>query len=69
MMIDSGSSSSGESFTVIIPGEADVFSDETIDKPKSTIFQHGQTKKRHSEDYFTPFLNRKCLKARGIEII
>jgi len=39
MMIDCGSSSSGESFTVIIPGEADVFSDETIDKPKRAIFQ------------------------------
>jgi hypothetical protein len=69
MLIDCGSSSSGKSFTVIISGEADVFSDETIDKPKSTIFQHAQTKKKHTEDYFTPLLNRKCLKGRSIEII
>jgi hypothetical protein len=34
-----GSSSSGKSFTVIIPGEADIFSDEAIDKPKRAIFQ------------------------------
>jgi len=39
MMIDCGSSSSGESLMVIISDEADVFSDETIDKPKTTTFQ------------------------------